>query len=261
MILHAVSRTGSQPHRPHLVWLHGFLGDHQEWEPVSAACHEWPQLLIDLPGHGASANRRVKDFADVDDLLCATLRHYQINDYWLVGYSLGGRIAMYHATLGQALGLRGLVIEGGHPGLNSDAERGVRQQSDAKWAARFCHEALPHVLNDWYQQPVFSDLDEQQRAALVALRSQNNPVALASMLEATSLARQPNLQARLQQLSLPFYYLCGERDSPFRAIATRIGLTPKLISDAGHNAHREAPTAFSARLLTLLRYSEFKDSL
>jgi len=257
MILHAVSRAGSQPHRPCIVWLHGFLGDHQEWMPVSTAFHEWPQLWIDLPGHGASAGRQVTDFATADALLAATLEHHHIDDYWLVGYSLGGRLAMYHATHGKATGLRGLVVEGGHPGLDNDTDRAARQRHDADWAARFRHEPLRQVLRDWYQQPVFSDLDEQQRTTLVALRSHNDSAALAAMLEAVSLSRQPDLQAALSQLTIPFYYLCGERDAKFRAIATRLGFTPELISGAGHNAHREAPAAFSARLLTLLHYSAF----
>jgi len=257
MILHAVSRAGSQPHRPCIVWLHGFLGDHQEWMSVSTAFHAWPQLWIDLPGHGASADRQVTDFASADALLAATLEYHHIDDYWLVGYSLGGRLAMYHATHNRASGLRGVVVEGGHPGLSSDTDRAARQRHDAGWAARFRHEPLRQVLQDWYQQPVFSDLDEQQRTALVALRSQNNSAALAAMLEAVSLSRQPDLQAALIQLTIPFYYLCGERDAKFRAIATQTGLTPEVISGVGHNAHRDAPAAFSARLLTLLHDSTF----
>lgn len=259
MILHALSRPGRQAHLPHLVWLHGFLGNHQEWEPVSAAFQEWPQLLIDLPGHGASSDIMVADFAAVDAVLSATLRHYQIYDYWLVGYSLGGRVAMYHATHNLATGLQGIVVEGGHPGLSCETERAARKQHDAGWAKRFRHEPLVPVLHDWYQQAIFSDLDKQQRAALVALRSHNHPAALASMLEATSLCRQPDLQPELKKLTRPFYYLCGERDDKFRTLAAHLGLTPELIFAAGHNAHRDDPVAFSARLLTLLRYSDFKD--
>lgn len=257
MILHAISHAGSQPQRPCIVWLHGFLGNHREWEPVSTAFNEWPQLWLDLPGHGASAGLQAIDFATTDALITATLAHYHIENYWLVGYSLGGRLAMYHATHHRASGLRGLVVEGGHPGLDNETDREARLRHDTGWVARFRHEKLSRVLEDWYQQPVFSDLDEQQRSALVALRSENNAAALAAMLEAVSLSRQPDLQAALLQLTLPFYYLCGERDVKFRAIATRLGLTPEVISGVGHNAHRDAPAAFSARLLTLLHDSTF----
>ena len=164
---------------------------------------------------------------------------------------------MYHATHTRASGLRGLVVEGGHPGLDNQTDREARLQQDTGWAARFRHEELSQVLLDWYQQPVFRDVSEPQRSALVALRSQNNAAALAAMLEAVSLSRQPDLQAALLQLTIPFYYLCGERDMKFHAIATHIGLTPEVISGVGHNAHREAPAAFSARLLTLLHDSTF----
>ena len=35
------------------------------------------------------------------------------------------------------------------------------------WAERFFHEKPETVLEDWYQQPVFSHLNEQQRKALI----------------------------------------------------------------------------------------------
>ena len=257
MILHAISRAGSQPQRPCLVWLHGFLGNHHEWEPVSRAFNEWPQLWLDLPGHSASTDLQAVDFATTDALIAATLAHYPIDKYWLIGYSLGGRLAMYHATHHRESGLCGLVVEGGHPGLDNETDREARLQHDARWAAKFRHDKLDQVLEDWYRQPVFSDLNERQRNALVALRSQNDAAALAATLEALSLSRQPDLQAALSQLQIPFHYLCGERDVKFRAVATRLGLTPEVISGVGHNAHRDAPAAFSARLLTLLHDSIF----
>lgn len=259
MILQAISSPGRQPQRPHIVWLHGFMGSHREWEVLSQACGAWPQLRIDLPGHGASAACRVSDFAEMDALLTATLRHYGITHYWLAGYSLGGRIAMYHATQERASGLCGLIVEGGHPGLRSAGERTARSQHDARWAERLRQEPFREVLTAWYQQPLFRDLTARQRAALVALRQENDPAALAAMLEATSLSRQPDLRTALHKLTIPFYYLCGERDKKFRSIAQELGLTPYLIADAGHNAHREAPEAFAARLFTLLGYSDFKD--
>lgn len=40
------------------------------------------------------------------------LKEYDINHYWLIGYSLGGRIAMYHACFGETSGLMGLIVEG-----------------------------------------------------------------------------------------------------------------------------------------------------
>ncbi|HKN05298.1 MAG TPA: 2-succinyl-6-hydroxy-2,4-cyclohexadiene-1-carboxylate synthase [Buttiauxella sp.] len=253
MILHAVYREGRDASLPCLVWLHGFLGCQREWEGVSENFSDWPQLRIDLPGHGKSADIPASGFQQVDQLLRKTLLSYNILKYWLIGYSLGGRVAMVHASQGENPGLCGLVVEGSHPGIEDENARRERQNSDHLWGLRLRNEALKDVLNDWYQQPVFQSLNDQQRATLITMRGENNAASLAAMLEATSLGNQPDLRAALQQLPQPFYYLCGEWDEKFRAVANNLGLTPHLITAAGHNAHRENPTAFSACLLNLLR--------
>lgn len=253
MSLHAVYREGRDANLPCLVWLHGFLGSQQEWEDVSGYFNDWPQLRIDLPGHGKSADITADSFAQVDKLLRATLFSYNILNYWLIGYSLGGRVGMYHACQEGSTGLCGLVVEGSHPGLVDENARRERQVNDHHWAQRLLNEPLKNVLNDWYQQAVFQTLNNQQRDALVAVRCENNAVSLAAMLMATSLGNQPDLRVALKQLPLPFYYFCGERDEKFRSIAQSLGLSPHLITGAGHNAHRENPGEFSACLSPLLR--------
>lgn len=254
MILHAVPNLGHRSTLPWIVWLHGFLGSHHEWQRLVPHFSAWPQLSVDLPGHGGSVDVQVQSFADVDRALQRTLKHHGIRHYWLVGYSLGGRIAMYHACQSKPEGLRGVVVEGSHPGLVCGVARQARALSDARWARRLRHEPFLTVLNDWYQQPVFSSLSHAQRTELVTLRAHNNPIALARMLETTSLARQPDLRQPLGQLAVPFHFICGERDDKFCTVAAELGCSVTPISGAGHNAHRDDPSAFSAALLTLFRH-------
>ncbi|QCT22171.1 2-succinyl-6-hydroxy-2,4-cyclohexadiene-1-carboxylate synthase [Jejubacter calystegiae] len=252
MKLHATAHLARDEHSPWLVWLHGFLGSGEEWRPFMQSFPGWSQLWVDLPGHGGSAGIVVNGFDDVSARLAATLAYHGIARYWLVGYSLGGRVAMYHACLARPQGLQGLVVEGGNPGLETPAARRERAENDARWAMRLRSEPLEQVLDDWYRQPVFRHLSAQQRAALVELRRRNDPRALAAMLEATSLSRQPYLVPQLKALTIPFYYLCGEQDAKFRALANRNTLPLRTIPGVGHNAHRENPQAFSATLSELL---------
>ena len=240
-----------QPGYPWLVFLHGFSGDRDEWRTVGEAFPAWPRLYLDLPGHGGSADIAVDGFTGVSELLQATLNSYNILDYWLVGYSLGGRVAMNFACQPRA-GLRGLIVEGGHPGLQDEASRQARLINDSAWAERFRREPLAQVFADWYQQPVFASLDAAQRASLVALRRRNNGATLAAMLEATSLARQADLRPSLQARDFPFHYLCGERDAKFRAIAQALAADIHIIHHAGHNAHRDNPAAVIACLAQIL---------
>jgi 2-succinyl-6-hydroxy-2,4-cyclohexadiene-1-carboxylate synthase len=80
------------------------------------------------------------------------------------------------------------------------------------------------------------------------------------MLEATSLAVQPDLRAALNALSVPFHYLYGERDEKFAAIAAELNATRHVIPHAGHNAHRENPGAVASSLVQILRLRT-KDTL
>lgn len=253
MSLHALASPGRRAGLPCLVWLHGFLGSQREWAPFHEDFADWPQLAVDLPGHGGSADIRIDGFSALDELLHKTLLSYNILNYWLVGYSLGGRVAMYHASRDKASGLRGLVVEGGNPGLADPEARKARLDADRTWARSLRERPLAEVLNDWYRQPVFSSLTGQQREELVALRQHNGAASLAAMLESTSLGAQPDLRSALRRLSVPFHYICGEQDTKFRSLAAGLDLSPYLIPAAGHNAHRDNPAAFRSCLLAILR--------
>jgi len=237
-----------ESHRPWLVWLHGLLGNNNEWRVIASRCEQWPSLAIDLPGHGDSAAQPCEDFADISRQITATLQHHKIESYWLVGYSLGGRIAMYHACYGEHQGLQGIVIEGGNPGLESEELRTQRCAHDANWASRFRAEPIEQVLLDWYQQPIFDDLSAVHREALIAARSANVGSAVADMLEATSLGRQPWLVPQLQRLTLPMRVLCGVDDHKFQMLARDAGLPLRTVPLAGHNAHLANPADFAAAL-------------
>ncbi|MGT4622887.1 alpha/beta fold hydrolase [Edwardsiella ictaluri] len=114
MILAYRRLAAASPDAPTLVWLHGFLGSHREWLAQAQALPQYAHVLIDLPGHGDSAALTVDDFARCDAALRDTLRAAGVTSYGLIGYSLGGRLAMYHGCQG-ASGLWALAVEGETP--------------------------------------------------------------------------------------------------------------------------------------------------
>lgn len=255
MILHAHWQGCHHHSRPALVWLHGFLGSSADWLPVQARFSDWPQLSVDLPGHGGSSAQQISDFEQLSVRLNATLHHHRIRRYWLIGYSLGGRIAMFHACRHAGAELTGLVVESAHYGLSAD-DKVSRLAADQRWAERFCQQPLRQTLDAWYRQPVFAELSEAQRQQLISLRSNNHPQALASVLLATSLAKQPNLLPELQRLACPVHLLCGEEDVKFSQLARRAALPYDTIPAAGHNAHRANPVAFGRLLAQKITLEE-----
>ena len=80
------------------------------------------------------------------------------------------------------------------------------------------------------------------------------------MLEATSLAGQPDLRPALRTRHFSFDYLYGERDKKFAALAAELHAVSHAIPNAGHNAHRENPAAVAASLAQILRLRT-KDTL
>lgn len=255
MTLHCRRVVPAASERPWLVLLHGLLGSGDDWRALCPFLADFPLLLVDLPGHGAAHSRTARDFADVSRQLTSTLQAQGVGRYWLAGYSLGGRIAMYHAAYGDAEGMQGLLAEGGNPGLTEPALRQARLAHDRQWARRLRQEPLAQVLDAWYRQPVFADVTPDERAALVALRCRNHGPSVAAMLEATSLGHQPWLLDALRRRRLPFGYLCGANDGKFQALAAQYALPLLTVPQAGHNAHRANPEAYARQMRAFISMS------
>lgn len=248
--------------RPWLVFLHGFLGNGADWFSLLKHLAHWRCLLVDLPGHGASAHLTAAGFADLSQRLSCTLKQHGISQYWLIGYSLGGRVALYHACHGEYSGLQGLVIEGGHPGLETVSQRQSRQQHDRRWCEKLQRMPLQNFLAQWYRQPVFHDLSAAQRTSLIQRRLANDPLRLAAIFTATSLALQPDLRPQIRKLCVPYLWLCGSEDEKFLSLARRSNLPITAIEGAGHNVHRPQPALFAHRLtefIYLNRLNENRD--
>ncbi len=82
------------------------------------------------------------------------------------------------------------------------------------------------------------------------IMAQRLPPCWRRLLSPSSLIYDANLSAR----TFAFYYLCGERDSKFRALAAELAADCHVIPRAGHNAHRENPAGVIASLAQILRF-------
>lgn len=237
-----------------VVFLHGLLGSQADWAGVLDELQKFPQiqsLVLDLPCHGNSLNIGCHNFADVRALLHQTLKHaIGEQPFFLVGYSLGGRLALDYCFNQPNPNLLGVILEGVNIGLQTEAERQSRLQNDEQWANRFRQDPIEAVLKAWYTQVVFADLTDNKRSELIKKRQNNQGKAVAAMLEATSLAKQEDFSHYFKQGNLlcPVQFIIGEQDKKFRLQAEQHRLPHSLIPNAGHNAHWENPTAFAKKL-------------
>lgn len=249
----AITTQGSAS-QPPLVLLHGFLGSSYDWhELLPHLSQDYYCIAVDLPGHGRSCDIQIESpgFSDCVALLRHTLLKAGIPRFHLVGYSLGGRIALHLAqTWPEAL--LSLHLESCHPGLLSNDERRLRAMADKQWAERFNTMPIEQVLALWYQQAVFADLSSAEREGLIEKRCHQRPLGLINCYQATSLALQQDLRQVPAQLACPSHYYLGELDGKFGALAKawqpQGGFKLHTIADAGHNSHQAQPGAFATAL-------------
>lgn len=248
---------------PILVFLHGLLGSKQDWQLVIEKLQQklphfssQSYLCLDLPLHGEQSNYSIDNFEQSAQYLSQQISKQIGNKpYILIGYSLGGRLALNYAVQSQYQrgNLVGLILEGANLGLENEEQKQERWQNDLSWAKRFKQEKLSEVLNDWYQQPVFAHLSVSERKQLIAQRMQQSGQNIAQMLIATSLAKQPDFRQKVRSFSMPIYYFCGEKDEKFKTMAQANNLNLCLIEQAGHNAHLENPGGFTMQLINMMK--------
>lgn len=232
-----------------LVLLHGLLGSQNDWAALLPFLQKIPSirpLTLDLPYHGQSRHIGCDNFAEMRQILTGTLQHLLGDEpFSLLGYSLGGRIALDYALNCRPTNLKAVVLEGANIGLNCSEAREARRQNDEAWAQRFETEAIETVLADWYQQAVFSDLTFAQRRQFIEKRANNDGGAIAKMLRATGLAQQDFLLPQNDEIR----FIVGENDAKFRQMCETYRLSYRLIANAGHNSHIANPAEF-ARCVT-----------
>lgn len=258
--LHAMHIAGPRDRAP-VVFLHGFLGTAADWTEVMAAlagsCACW---ALDLPGHGASLGRPAADYAmaGAARAVLATLDSHRIDRATLVGYSMGGRLALQLAIQAPDR-WNGVVLESCSPGLADERERAGRRAIDEDWAVRLEEEPLPAVLRAWYRQPLFASLqrDPERLDRLLAARAGAAPRELACALRGLSAGAQPSWWDALPHVRPPLLLIAGAEDARYLEITARMqGLCPSarrvIVAHAGHNTHLEAPAAFSRELKPFL---------
>ena len=230
--------------------LHGFTHTGRSWDPVIAALDDerYRAIAPDLRGHGAAAEAvPVTLEAVIGDL--ATLAP---PTFVLVGYSMGGRIAL-HAGLALADRVERLVLIGASPGIADRAERDARRGDDERLADELEAGGIEQFAARWAATPVLAGQPARIREAAHSDRLRNTPAGLARALRGLGTGALPPLWDRLGELTMPVALVVGERDGKFRALAAEMapairGGEVVVVRRAGHAVHLEAPAEIAGVL-------------
>ena len=191
----------------------------------------------------------------------------------LVGYSMGGRIALetlvrYGAcptptpTRSQELPLAALVLESAGLGPRDTSQRAAFAQRNRQWAREVREQGIEAFMDAWERLPLFESqraLGHEVRARVRAERMGCSADELICMLEECGQHHQTDERTSLVALreaaraGVRVAYFAGELDAKYAAVARCVTreipqACVRVIPQAGHNVHLEQPQAFSREI-------------
>lgn len=258
------SLEGNANH-PAILFLHGFMGAHDQFKQVTAnLSKQFYCVAIDLLGHGQT---HFKD-QDIDqehyyrieataNIVIEFLDFLRLNNSFLVGYSMGGRLALYLAIHFPKY-FQKVVLESASAGLRTATERGDRLAKDRGLAIELENSDLTLFLERWYQQPIFANMrSHPDFPQMLKQRLNNSPAGLAKCLRNLSTGIQPSLWGNLSEITIPLLLLAGELDFKFVQINQQMEQLCKyaklvVIPNCSHNIHFENPDLFVKQIQIFL---------
>ena len=251
-----------------ILLLHGFTGSGEGWQEFMPYWEGHSMAIApDIIGHGKSDSPVELTSYQIEVVaqnLNALLEHLQIEKTDILGYSMGGRLALTFAVKYPEK-VRRLILESSSPGLSTEEERKARRIQDEKLALQIKEQGIQQFVEYWENIPLFQSqkqLPESVRTSIRKQRLSNNEVGLMNSLNGMGTGVQPSWWNALEQLQLPTLLITGEKDEKFCRIAKQMAESLKnskwvSIMECGHAIHVEKPDIFGTMVSEFLTNENF----
>src|SRR5438552_641423 len=172
----------------------------------------------------------------------------------LVGYSMGGRLAL-HVAARKPSRILSLLTIGAHAGLDEDA-RASRRQGDDALADRIERDGVASFVDYWSSLPLFAGLERRGPAYLAEMRAerlQNHAPGLACSLRGMGAGVMEPVWDGLAQVTFPCMFVAGQLDHGYVASARKLAAAVHTgraegVLMAGHAVHQERPECLARGL-------------
>jgi 2-succinyl-6-hydroxy-2,4-cyclohexadiene-1-carboxylate synthase len=231
--------------------VHGFLGSARDWALVIKSLREkkievevlYPDLF--MPGPLSAAHSYDQW---TQNLLTAVSQRFADEPVHLLGYSLGGRLAL-HAAVAAPERWRSVWLLATNPGvLRISPEE--RRQWETGWARKFMELPLGEVLNEWNRQEVF----DQSTPRIFSGEGVLDPRLIAKSLVNWSLTGHKFELQDLNRLPGPLEWWFGEFDKKFLDVKQELERQNikgryRVIKGAGHRLPLDRPDELAQALI------------
>lgn len=231
-----------------LICLHGFSEDLTTWDEIELEGYQL--ILIDLIGHGRSdkpISRKYYKVKMILDHLNKIIKYLGYDKYSILGYSMGGRIALAYALKYQDE-VEKLVLESSSYGECGFINRFKRRINDFKLAKLIKKNDIEWFEQYWSNLKIFDtqrNLPKTTRDNIRERRLGNKTYVLANTLVESGQGKFPCLKYQLERLKMPVLYITGEYDTKYNLLAKDyirfvFNIKHVILNDVGHNTHIES---------------------
>ncbi len=208
-----------------IIGLHGFGGRFSDFDQV--------QKFIAIEGPNLFERGSLDSTHDFKSWTKNFIEHYGEGRPWLLGYSLGGRLALHVAALyPQKIG--GVIAISTHPGRSPDPQR---SEWETDWQNIFLNDPL--AFQKWQTQEIFKNTKS------ISMHDQDRKLLALSF---TNWSSQKHLFDPTEIKNVD--WVVGEHDEMYRKILS--AYHPKIIFGAGHRIHLDAPRALADHIQTII---------
>lgn len=202
----------------------------------------------------------------LSDALDYVIAHKLHPDSFLLGYSMGGRLALNMAVRHpQRAG--GLILESTTAGIPNEAEREKRRKADANRAEKII-ENFPRFLEEWESQEIFGASGPGQKLAparetsrlktLGSIQNAQDPDIMAQWLKGFGTGSMPSFWEDLNAITSPVLLITGALDHKFCDIAAKMcprfpDARHETVPDAAHRVHIDAPDAYLSHIRSFIQ--------
>jgi pimeloyl-ACP methyl ester carboxylesterase len=232
-----------------LVLLHGFLESHSMWNCIDLDVH-YHTLAIDLPGHGNSDKSvRVESIHEMAQAVHNTLLENNIQDFDLIGHSMGGYVALEYL---EVYGVSGKVIL-----LNSNFWQDDEQkQADRLRVANLVMKRKKHFIREAIPG-LFSNAEKHQKEILKLIEDAYQIPARHIASASVAMRNRADKRGVLSRFKNKISILQGETDKlcpqgRMEKAVEGLGVEIILIPDAGHMSHIENTKQVKFEILKIL---------
>jgi pimeloyl-ACP methyl ester carboxylesterase len=246
ILFHRVSGTGHP-----VVFLHGFLESSTMWDFLELP-ESIQQIAVDLPGHGYSLDATEKStMKDMAELVFDLLENLEINEYTVVGHSMGGYVGLELMKLDKKCTKLILLNSNFWQDSPDKVENRIRVAKIVQTnKSYFLYETIPNLfLNpDKYDTEVKSLIDDSKR-----MKSGN--ISRVSIAMSKRYDNQQFVANHLDQILI----IQGEED----VAVTRVEMDEKLkglkpnyivLKHTGHMTHIELPVKTTELIVSFISH-------